>query len=280
MRLGYSIPNDWSFAIAGGDWLGTDAGDPAFLQDRSPAARTFFTWPAGAQTTATTCAITGTRTTAFVPYLAALLNTSLPLGTLVTLIGKRPADAGYTYELGGNCLTSRVVDLPDGGRGIIWLPDAGLDPINAFQATAYNDVNSVAAIPAESVQSVGELIVMPAAEITHEAGPTESWPDRRVSRTLGAQASVSGMSAYRVLTVRSALLTYAEVRGDALGGVDWQQIAGALARDPFVLAVLYPEDAAAHRSAIFGTVSGLGVAGQPGRYQRTDRLSITEVPSV
>lgn len=281
MRLGFSIPTDWSFSIASGAWASGDAGNPAYLCDRAPQARTYFTWPAGAQTTATTCTITATRTASFVPFLAHLLNTSLPVGTLVELWGRRVGDAGYTYALGGNTQTSRVVELPDGGRGIIWLLDADLDAIYAFRVVAYNDVFGAAVLVAESLHSIGELGVMPAVVIDHEVGPTERWSGLTATWTLGSQPHLSGRTPQRTVTLRSVPMTHAEARGEGLAeDMDWQQVCNLIARDPVVLAVLYDSDATlAQRSAVFGVGSGLGMGGLPGRYQQTDTLTITEAPS-
>jgi hypothetical protein len=281
MRLGYSIPRDWSYSISGGAWASGDAGNPAYLCDRAPQERTYFTWPAGAQTTSTTCSITATRVASFVPGLACLLNTSLPLGTLVKLYGRRVGDAGYTYALGGNTQTARVVALPDGGRGIIWVPATGLDAIYAFQVQAFNDVFGAAVITAEALHSIGEVNVMPASVIDHETGPTERWSELRATWTLGSQAHLSGRTPQRSVTVRSCPMTYAEARDEGLANdMDWQTLAGLIARDPAVLAVLYDSSSdLAQRSAVFGVATGVGMTGLPGRYQQTETLTITEAPS-
>lgn len=278
MLLGYDLPRDWTYAIDAGAFL-TDA---TALHDRMPAEAVQLKWDStDPQTVTTAVTISATRTQPFVSRLAALLGTDLPEGLRVELRGRRPADAGNTYELGGNSLTQRLVRQPEGSVGCHWVLAEGLDPIIGYGLTIYNDASSVVAIAPEAELLIGEIIVAPAIDLPHEVGVEETWSEQRTQASVGAQVSVVSRAMYRTLRVQPTFSTHADAREGALpGGLDWQTVQAALARDPFTLAVLYDESPELiQRTGMFGVISGLGIGGLAGRYQRPKSITVREVPA-
>lgn len=279
MLIGYNLPRDWTYGIASGAWLT----DPAALHDRSPAQAVQFEWPTGAQTTATTVQVTGTRSAAVVPRLGALLGTTLPAGLRVTITGRRSGDAGYTYDLGGNSTTLRLSVLPDGTVGGVWVFADGLDPIVAWRITAYNDVSGATAIAAESERLLGEVVVCPALYVPHEDGLQETWTVPSILRRFrSAQTQLVPHVPFRVISLRGWPDEHVNARlGGLPGGMDWQRLLGALARDPYTLLVPYWDTSdEIQRSAVFGVASGFGIGGREGRYQQMDKLTVAEIPAL
>lgn len=277
MLIGYSLPNDWTYGIVSGAWLTA----PAALHDRSVAQGVQFEWPDGAQTTATSVQVTGTRTRAFVPRLAALLGTDLPAGLRVAIVGRRSGDAGYTYDLGGNSTTLRLSVLPDGSVGGVWVFDDGLDAIVAWRITLYNDVDGAVAISAEAEHVLGEVMVCPGLYVPHEDGLQEGWTDPSIQRrTPASQVQRVARTAFRSITLRGWPDEHANARLGGLGGFDWQQLLAALARSPYTLLVPYWDTSdEIQRSAIFGIASGFGIGGREGRYQQMDKITVAEIPA-
>jgi len=254
MLIGYDLPIDWALAITSGTWVTPEAA----LQDRSPSERTRVQWPSGSQHTAVTVAITGARSRAFVPRLAALLGTTLPAGLRVEIRGKRATDAGFTYELGGNALTRRTVEFDDGSVGCIWAFADDLDPILAWQLLIYNDVDGVPGISASAYLDLGEIVVCPAVDVPHRPGRRFATVDASPSyRLLGGRTIRAGRTAYRVLTVRPMFDRITVARGRTLpGDMDWGRLQTKLSADPWTLVVLTPWDLdLAQYESIYGVAS-------------------------
>jgi len=76
----------------------------------------------------------------------------MPVGTVVTIKGKRSGDSNFPYLMGGNGQMTQVVQLDDGSRGIIWAFDAGLTPIVGYEIAMYN----TAGITASQLLEIGE----------------------------------------------------------------------------------------------------------------------------
>ena len=277
MKLGYNLPTDWSYSIASGAWVGGDAGNPAYLHNRKPAESSYFTWSAGSQTTSSTVSWTATRDGEFVASVGALLGSSLPEGTKVVLLGKRTIDGDYTYDLGGNSQSQRLVTMLDGTTGCVWEFAEGLDAITAYRLVAYNDVNGAASIVAETQFKHGEIIVCPALKIPTGKSPSERWimPGQEL-RTLSAQATKTARSPYREVTARGVETP----DGWSAGGA--QAVQAQLARDPFTLMVVYDscEDYdRIQKTSVFGLVSGLGIGAVTYQYQAPDEIKVAEVPA-
>src|SRR5690606_7049922 len=112
-------------------------------------------------------------------------------------------------------------------------------------------------------------------------GPEEKWSELRANETVAGQLSPLARAVYRTLTISPMLSDLDAAFLDGLPeGVDWQRVQAALAADPFSLLVRY-NDTPAHiqRTSIFGRVTGLGIGGLPGRYQRPGTMTIRQVPA-
>lgn len=225
MLISYNRPASIAWSLpTGGTWL-TDA---SVLTNGRPAAAARLQWLSGAQTTASILTLRGTWATASVPRVVALLGLTLPVGTLITLAFRRPADAGYTYLAG--VPSQRVVQLPDGSRCAWFVLDAGLDAVIGAEYRIANDVNGVASIAADSTFDIGEAWVGPAVDIPHEAG----WARGRVDptalrRSKGGQLFGVASQSWRNLQVRFTVASASEVNGAGLANAsDWEQIEAAL----------------------------------------------------
>lgn len=228
MLISYNRPSDiaWSLIGDGSAWLSDDAG--AALVNGRPAAASRLQWLSGAQTTASILILRGTWGTAIAPRVVGLVGVTLPVGTLIRLAFRRPADAGYTYL--ADIPQQRVVLLPDGSRCAWFVLDDGLDPVIGVEFHMVNDVNGAASITAGATVDLGEAWVGPTVEIPHEAGWSRGIADPSVlRRSKGSQLFASPQRSWRTLQVQFSPDVEADVRGDGLdGGSDWEQIEAAL----------------------------------------------------
>lgn len=226
MLISYSRPKSiaWSLIGTGAAWL-TEAD---VLTNGRPAAAARLQWLSDAQTTASVLTLRGTWSTALVPRVVALLGLTLPVGTMIKLAFRRPADAGYTYL--ADVAQQRVVQLPDGSRCAWFVLDDGLDAVIGVEYRLANDVNGSASIEAGAAFDIGEAWVGPAVDVPHEAG----WARGRVDpttlrRSKGGQLFGRAARSWRSLQLRLAVAPQEEVDGDGLAnGSDWMSIEAAL----------------------------------------------------
>jgi hypothetical protein len=280
MKLLYNIPRDWTIAITGGTAL-TDVDAWA---DPNPGERVRIQWPSGTQTTGATVGVQFTRSQSVVPVGGGLRGLrGIPAGTKVVVTGKRAADAGFAYALGGNSATARTVALPGGDVGITWAFDAGLDAIIGAQVLIYNDVNGSASIAAEASIEIGTPVVGGGIDFVIQADWTLDGKDPSISsRTLGSQLNRVLRPGYRVLTCTPAYVkTEEEARGGGLSdGSDWQTVGAALRRDPYVLAIARVDSSdEIQRTSIFGAVTRLpAVQHLDGALYQPSQLVVEEIP--
>jgi len=228
MLISYNRPSDiaWSLIGAGSAWLSDDAGDA--LTNGRPAAASRLQWLSGAQTTGSILTLRGTWGSAFAPRVVGLVGLTLPVGTLITLALRRPADDGYTYV--ADVPQQRVVQLPDGSRCVWFVLDDVLDPVIGVEYRIANDVNGSASIAADVAIDIGEAWVGPTVEIPHDAGWSRGISDpSTLRRSKGSQLFATPQRSWRVLQLQFSPDGEADVRGDGLtGGTDWEQIEAAL----------------------------------------------------
>lgn len=278
MRLIYDLIQSIAWTASGGVFVT----DSAALTNRSPQAVTRMTWPSGAQTTATTCALQAGFTAQRL-IGGALLATTLPVGLKIEVRGKRPIDADYTYPLGGDALTQRTVALPGGGIGCVWSFDLGLDPISGLQIKCYNDVGGSISLGAGASFDIGEIALGNGIQCEHETGWTLDGKDpSKTQRTLGSQDSRVQRPGYRIITVTPTLASSAEwLAGGLDGWTDWQTIAAALRADDKVLLIVDTSTTeAAQRTGIFGAVTRIpSGASAPGPYYTPNEITVEEIPA-
>ena len=280
MLIAYSLPDDWTYTIS----TAFLTPDVELLHDFAPAEKVRFSWDAtDPQTTGNSVILSGTRATAFVPRGGCILGANLPAGLKVEIVGKRAADAGFSYALGGNSLTQKIVKFADGSNGLYWVFDDGLDPIVGYQITFYNDVAGAPSIAPAAAVDVGQITVAPMLNIPHEL----RWSWRRkttslTSRTLGAQVQFVPRTGYRTGKMKATIQGIAEARdGGLANGMDWEQFLARLAESPFSIVVpRWVDIADAQRTAAFGLVDELpGVAQAAGDFYEMADLTFEEIPA-
>lgn len=161
-------PQSASWAVSGG--AAVDAVGDILLNDPRPDTLTAFSWASGAQNTSTTVTFTGTFSTAFVPRLVYLANTSLPTGLKVEVKWKRQADAGYTYAPTAYNNPATIVEGPRGERTLCVLLKPGADPVVGVQVILYNDVGGVSPVVAEAIHTIGALLTCSGTEVQLAGG--------------------------------------------------------------------------------------------------------------
>lgn len=268
MLISYNRPSiAWSLVGAGAAWLSDDAG--AALTNGRPAAASRLQWLSGAQTTASVLTLRGTWGNAFAPRVLALLGLTLPVGTLVRLAFRRPADAGYTYL--ADTYTQRVVQLPDGSR-CAWfaLPD-GLDPVIGVEYRIVNDVNGSASIAAGAAFDVGEAWVAPTSAFKLRRTVQDKITDPTVRRrSYGSQTYASPRLPYRSLALElvpqrdASISSVRAVRGQVLQA---QRVA------------LVPVEADIYGTALFGTASAFDLGAVADATFWTATLQADEEPA-
>jgi hypothetical protein len=229
MLISYSRPKPiaWSLIGDGSAWLSDDAGSA--LTNGRPAAASRLQWLSGAQTTDSVLALRGSWSTGFAPRVVGLIGLSLPVGTLISLAFRRPADADYSYL--ADTYSQRVVQLPDGSRCAWLVLDAGVDAAIGIEYRIANDVDGASAIAAGAPVDVGEAWVGPAVDVAHEVGWARGINDPTVvRRSRGGQAFGSVLRSWRTLQARLAIADEGEVRGNGLANAsDWELVEAALA---------------------------------------------------
>ncbi len=282
MLLAYDLPRDWTYGITDGEWLTPDV---ELLHDFEPAERVRLAFnDSGSQTTATTTAVTATRVGAFVPRVGCILGLrGVPAGLKLELRGRRPADGGFTYELGGNALTQRTVEFPDGTVGAWWVLDAGLDAIIGYELQVYNDVAGGTVLEAEAELEIGQIVVAPALDVPIELGWSYSYRSGSAARrTLGAQVQRVARTPFRVTRLKPSVGSAAAAHGGGLpGGEDWQRLLARLSRVPFSAVVpRIIDNDEVQRQAAFGFVS-VDAANQhvAGPLWRMQEMTFEEVPA-
>ncbi|MBN8714154.1 MAG: hypothetical protein J0H50_09270 [Xanthomonadales bacterium] len=241
MLISHSRPSDiaWSLIGTGAAWL-TDAD---VLTNGRPAAAARLQWLSGTQTTASVLTLRGTWTTACAPRVVALLGLTLPVGTLITLAFRRPADADYTYL--ADLPSQRVVQLPDGSRCAWFALDAGLDPVIGVEYRIHNDVNGSASIAAGSAIDIGEAWVGP----TFEVCLRRSMQDHVIDPTAKRRSYGSQTFASQRLPYRSIQLELVPQRDTAIGDV--RALRGQVMQAERMAIV--PDETDVYGTALFGT---------------------------
>lgn len=243
MLISYSRPADiaWSLIGAGTAWLSDDAG--AALINGRPAAVSRLQWLSGAQTTASVLILRGVWGTAFAPRVIGLVGLTLPVGTMIKLAFRRPADAGYTYL--ADVPQQRVTQLPDGSRCAWFVLAAGLDAVIGVEFRILNNVGGSASIPAGSVFDIGEAWVGPTFDVCVRRTMQDHVVDPTVKRrSYGSQTFASPRLPYR-----SIQLELVPQRDSKIGDV--RAVRGKVMQTARVAVV--PVETDVYATALFGT---------------------------
>ena len=291
MRIGYGLPGNatWSLSGSGAAFVTDDSG----LDDGWPqrATRISFT-DTEPQTIAETVGLRRTWTSAIVPGVAYLLGVRRPTGVSleglkVELRAKRAADPGFTYPLGGNCLTQRLVEFVNGTVGCFWYPDTGLDPIVGGELLLFNDIGGATALDPSEVFDIGEFGIMPAVEVPIRKGWKVQPVDPTVKRrTGGSQLDRVRRDPYRRLRCDLAMARDADVfRAGLANSMDWQRLEYSLLQGEPCVVMPRTTDGGVfdadtlHRWALFGELSNSdGIAHLAGPWW-SNQLEFDEIPA-
>lgn len=162
--------------------------------------------------------------------LISALRLSVPAGVLCAVTGKRPADGGFTYALGGNAASQRTQALPDGRVQLLVEPAAGNDALIGVQIRMFNDQNGQPWADDETDVSIGELGCWSALTIE---GALRGWQRGRTQNKKIEYGEDGGVAVYTHPERRSYKFgiddTMAMVYlGGLSGGLDIETLEGLL----------------------------------------------------
>jgi len=146
MLYSYNRPALTITAPAGGAILT----DPARLTNGRPRSKTRCTWTAGAQTTSTTMALQCIAGSAFVPRMAAILGTDLPVG----LPMQAQTFNGSTWSNVGSA--DQVRATPTGGRIVCIVLPTGLAATTGVRFVFTNNIGGSTVLTAGQEFTLGE----------------------------------------------------------------------------------------------------------------------------
>lgn len=279
MLYGYRRPSGITWTVAG---TGADFASDVLLDDGQPSHVTAITWlSADPPAIGDYIDLRGSWATAIPPRVISILGLSCGAGVRVEIVGKRAADAGFTYALGGNSATQRTVAQADGRIDLIVVCAAGLDPIVGIQIRIYNDSGGGTWATAATDLIIGEVSVWAAVTLCGKPGWSDAMRDPSVrTRTLAGSMHVWAQQAYRVLTVQLQKGFLSPVREMGLeNGQDWQTLRAATAGDSRAVLIVDTSDALAiHRTSLFGMPTMQDIKNREGSKNHYDAaLVIDEV---
>lgn len=275
MLIGVNQPSPIAFSLNNATWLSADAGTA--LVDGRPSRRSRIGWPAGTPTLAQSIDLRAFWATPTLIRIVALLGLGIPAGVRMELRGRRQADAGWTYALGGLALTQFTVALP-GGAVCHWIVlPTGLDPLVGLEWRIFNDRAGATWAVGGTPVDIGEAVAMPAADLPHERSWTLRLVDpSRLTRSIGGQVSGAIRTPWREASLGLVAADLAAMRG---GGLDWQVIEAGAAGGRRVVAIPRHMSAAdLHRTAIYG-VAQIDASTHLGGDQYGSRITLSEVPA-
>lgn len=283
MRLGYSPPVPTADALVGGagaSWLTADGA--AACYDDNPARKARLQWrndavPAIAHYVEVDFTIPSTP----LGICAILGLTGVPAGAVVHVYGKRAADAGVTWDFGGQN-TATVVQFADGTYGAWFVLPAGAAAVEKVGFRFYNNAAGATWATAATTIDIGELAAMPAVEIPIDRGWSQQRMDpstRSLSR--GSAPITNNRRPYRELRCVFSRAPEASVRfGGLANGMDWDRLEAALGGN--ARCVVIPR--AADQARINATAQ-YGIAGSIGATQHlsgpfwSKEMTFQEVPA-
>lgn len=243
MHILYSSPQGVTFSVTGAG--ASIVNDAAALTDGLPDQATRFTFVTGAQTTASVLKIQCVFSASQAIGGGGIFSTTLPAGTLITIKGKRSADSGYTYDLGGNSQTQIVVSRDSDSNNVcIWQFADGIDPIAAYEISIFNNVNGTASIVAGAFFDIGEIIAAPRFYLDIDTGWTDDLAGNlngRSTKTLQPWPTLFPPG--RILTCARTLIPYDMAYGTPAPNLD--QLRNLISQAQLCMVTLYAGDGTA-----------------------------------
>jgi len=195
-----------------------------------------------------------------------LLGLSCGAGVRVDVTGRRPADAGYTFALGGNAATQRTRARSDGRVRHIVAPSA-TDELIGLQWRIYNDRSGSTWATSASVLDIGEAVGMSAVVLEADQGWEDAIIDSsELSFTLGSQPHVVARRDRRQRSVRLIPQDLATARARGIsGGTDWARLDAAMTSyAPVFSAIRWRDTSGAVDAAELHETGLYGIAAQRG----------------
>lgn len=289
MLLAYSMPAVTAAALsgsAGSAWLVDGA---AACYDGNPARKARLQWAsAGAPAITDYVQVELTVASTSMRVCAILGLSNVPVGTVVRVYGKRPADGSVSWDFGGQN-EATVVQFADGTFGAWFVLPDGAAAVTKVGFRFYNNAAGVTWATAATTIDIGELVAMPAVEMLLDRNWAFLAPgtSSRSSRTRASQIARAVGVDYRRLALPLDPAPITEVRGGGLAnGMDWHRLRGAFAGLAAVVAIprgLYNgvvDLGEVNATALYGVVAGQGDIAHAGGDQYTWSLTVEEVPAV
>lgn len=277
MILTYNHPTP-TYTVTGGS-LVTDA---SIMSDRKVSTITRISWPLGVQTISTTCSVIASFEEQPIRAVA-ILNSSLPVGLKVELYGKRVGDTDYSYNLGADSLTQKLVKRIEGGTGAVWVLPVTNDKLIGIKIVYYNDVNGVTYLNASDTFDTGQCIFSDGIEFLIQTDWTLGNKVTSLSkRSLGSQPSRVSRPGYRTLEVTPIFGDDDDMRGSGLSnGSNWQEVSAVLRQDPYALAIARTDTSDnIQKTSIYGEITRIpDVTHKSGAYYQPNILEIEEIPA-
>lgn len=157
MIYAHSIPENIVWTVAGSDTSPEFATDVR-LDNGQPGESTVITGVGTSSPSITHYIdLRASWSNAVPAWVFSLLDlVGVPSGVRIDCTGRRPADGGYTYDLGGSSIGQRTLALPDGRVRHIVIGSSSLDSLNGLQWRIYNDRDGVTWANAETEIQPGE----------------------------------------------------------------------------------------------------------------------------
>lgn len=204
--------------------------------------------------------------------MVAALGLTCPVGTALTLTGKRQGDAGFAYALGANAATQTVVDLVDGSRAAWFVLPADNAPLVGLQLQVE-----------AGAFDIGELVALQGVEVPHEPGAALDRIDPSVAeRTLGGGINVVSRRTYRRVRARPTADYLAAAKRDGLAnGMDWERLVFAMrASARLAVATRWEDVEELQRTALYGRALPSAITHRAGNLFGTDDWTFEEIPPV
>lgn len=284
----------------GGAWtcVGTGASfdsDADALNNTAVADLTAILWLSGSQTTSSVLRLQYLWSTPKDIRTIDILNlldagqVPMPAGIKVVVKGRRQADVGYTYSLGGNCSLQRTVSVDNGSTECRFVTAKGNDPLIGYEVAIYNDLNSSTHFTAGQYIYIGEIDAFDAVEI--KVSDAQGWQpkfegqvqDRRSNNNQSRRVITKP---YRLQPIKSIPVTFATAYGVSGGtATPYSKLANICAQADVMGVIVQYDDSsgnvdpfALHSTAVYGVAGNLS----PPQYMNdgyyTASLEVAEIP--
>lgn len=289
-------------AASGGSWtcIGTGASfdsDADALNNTAVADVTAIKWLSGSQTTTSVLKLQYLWSTPKdirdIPILNLLDASQIPMpaGIKIVVKGRRQADSGFTYSLGGNSGTQRTVSTDNGSTECRIVTAAGNDPLIGYEVAIYNDLNGATHFTAGQYIYIGEIDALEGEEVK-VMSDSQGWlpkfegqiPDRRSNNNQSRRVITKP---YRRQPIKSIPVRIDQAYGtSATTGLTYSQLAHLCAQGDVMDIIVQFDDRsgnvdshALHATAVYGVAGNLNPPQYMGDKVYTTSFEVAEIPA-